>query len=58
MVRSGGFSYTSNAIKFVPDLKEVHSFEELVVKSNLSPTTREAAQFLFLSLFILSFPLL
>jgi len=44
MIRSGGLLYTSNAIKFVPDLQEIIKFEELVTKENLSPETVEAAR--------------
>lgn len=44
MIRSGGFSYISNAIKFIPDLEEIESFEEMVKKENLSQETIEAAQ--------------
>ncbi|EFA80426.1 hypothetical protein PPL_07260 [Heterostelium album PN500] len=44
LVRSGGLLYTSNAIKFVPDLKKIPSFEELVAKHQLSPETLDASK--------------
>jgi hypothetical protein len=48
MIRSGGFTYISNAIKFVPDLQDIVNFEELVTKENLSPETIEAAKYVTL----------
>jgi hypothetical protein len=45
MIRSGGFLYTSNSIKFVPDLQNIQKFEELVAKEKLSPETIEAAKY-------------
>lgn len=47
MIRNGGFNYVSNAIKFVPDLQDIVSFEELVKSANLSPDSIEAAKFVF-----------
>jgi len=44
MVRSGGLYYTSNAIKFVPDLQNVVKFEDLVSGENLSYATQNAAK--------------
>jgi len=44
MIRSGGLYYTSNAIKFIPDLQEIVSFEELSKKENLSQHTTDAAK--------------
>ena len=44
MVRSGGLYYTSNAIKFVPDLRDLAKFQELVSSEGLSPNTQEAAK--------------
>ncbi len=44
MIRSGGFHYISNAIKFVPDLQDIIAFEEFVKKENLSNETAEAAK--------------
>jgi len=46
MIRSGGLNFTSNAIKFVPDLQEIPHFNPLVIKENLSETTAEAARLL------------
>ncbi len=44
MIRSGGFQYVSNAIKFVPDLQDIPSFEELVSKEKLSDEAQQAAK--------------
>eukprot|EP00163_Fabomonas_tropica_P009505 TRINITY_DN1931_c0_g1_i1.p1 TRINITY_DN1931_c0_g1~~TRINITY_DN1931_c0_g1_i1.p1 ORF type:complete len:1034 (-),score=307.02 TRINITY_DN1931_c0_g1_i1:86-3187(-) len=44
MVRSGGVHYLSNAIKFVPDLREIIEFEELAAKESLSVETVEACK--------------
>ncbi|GAM18419.1 hypothetical protein SAMD00019534_015940 [Acytostelium subglobosum LB1] len=44
LVRSGGLLYTSNAIKFVPDLKKIPNFEELVNKHQLSGETQNASK--------------
>jgi len=44
MIRSGGVHYLCNAIKFVPDLQDIISFEELVKKENLAGETAEAAK--------------
>lgn len=44
MVRSGGLYYTSNAIKFVPDLQNVVKFEDLVSSENLSYSTQNASK--------------
>jgi len=44
MVRSGGLYYTSNAIKFVPDLQNVAKFEEMATAENLSNATQNAAK--------------
>jgi WASH complex subunit 7, C-terminal/WASH complex subunit 7 len=43
MVRSGGLSFTSNAIKFVPDLSDIVQFGELCEKEGLSAETVESA---------------
>jgi len=43
MVRSGGFQYVSNAIKFVPDLQEIEKISEMIKNENLSPETNQAA---------------
>jgi len=44
LVRSGGLHYCSNAIKFVPDLKQIPKFEDLVQKDGLSVETFESAK--------------
>eukprot|EP01133_Synstelium_polycarpum_P004078 gene4078-4750_t len=44
LVRSGGLHYTSNAIKFVPDLKKIPEFEPLVQKHALSTETLDASR--------------
>mmetsp|Transcript_32874 Transcript_32874/g.82567 ORF Transcript_32874/g.82567 Transcript_32874/m.82567 type:complete len:1186 (-) Transcript_32874:28-3585(-) len=44
MVRSGGLSFTSNAIKFVPDLSDIVQFGELCEKEGLSAETIAAAK--------------
>ncbi|CAB3987009.1 WASH complex subunit 4-like, partial [Paramuricea clavata] len=44
MVRSGGLHCVSNAIRFVPDLEDIISFDELVKDEGLSDETQEAAK--------------
>lgn len=44
MIRSGGLLYTSNTVKFVPDLQGIEKFEELSKRDNLSPETVESAK--------------
>jgi len=44
MIRSGGFNHISNAIKFVPDLQDIISFEDLVTKEKLATETVEASK--------------
>jgi len=44
MIRSGGFNYISNAIKFIPDLQEIPTFQDLVKKENLSQETIDASR--------------
>jgi WASH complex subunit 7 len=44
MVRSGGLLYLANAIKFVPDLKNITPFAPLVEKAALPKETVEAAR--------------
>jgi len=44
MIRSGGMNFTSNAIKFVPDLQRIVKFEDLVGKEKLSTETAEASK--------------
>lgn len=43
MIRSGGFKFVSNAIKFVPDLKDLLLFEQLVKQEHLSAETSKAS---------------
>jgi len=45
MIRSGGLNYISNAIKFVPDLQDIQSFQELLSTEHLSPETAEAGKY-------------
>eukprot|EP01088_Endostelium_zonatum_P014541 TRINITY_DN3239_c0_g1_i1.p1 TRINITY_DN3239_c0_g1~~TRINITY_DN3239_c0_g1_i1.p1 ORF type:complete len:1217 (-),score=305.58 TRINITY_DN3239_c0_g1_i1:81-3731(-) len=53
LIRSGGLYYTSNAIKFVPDLSDIPNFESLLSSStDSSPSsleTKEAAHHLDLA---------
>jgi len=44
MIRSGGLYYTSNAIKFVPDLQDIVSFHSLAQQETLPAHTKEAAR--------------
>eukprot|EP01104_Vermistella_antarctica_P012640 TRINITY_DN3700_c0_g2_i4.p1 TRINITY_DN3700_c0_g2~~TRINITY_DN3700_c0_g2_i4.p1 ORF type:complete len:921 (-),score=299.85 TRINITY_DN3700_c0_g2_i4:108-2870(-) len=44
MVRSGGFEYLSNAIRFVPDLRNITKFEDLCSKDGLHSETINAAR--------------
>ena len=44
MVRSGGLHYTSNAIKFIPDLQNVPNFDESVATEQLPMSTQNAAK--------------
>ena len=44
MVRSGGLNYTSNAIKFIPDLRNVPKFVEEVSSELLPLPTQNAAK--------------
>jgi len=44
MIRSGGLLYCSNAIKFVPDLRNIVDFEDLVDKEKLAAITKESAE--------------
>eukprot|EP01119_Soliformovum_irregulare_P013331 TRINITY_DN3530_c0_g1_i1.p1 TRINITY_DN3530_c0_g1~~TRINITY_DN3530_c0_g1_i1.p1 ORF type:complete len:1148 (+),score=441.88 TRINITY_DN3530_c0_g1_i1:162-3605(+) len=44
MIRSGGFQYVSNAIKFVPDLRDINSFEEMATSAKLSAETCQASK--------------
>lgn len=45
MVRSGGLSHCSRAIKFVPDLDDIPSFETLATESGLSDETVSASKY-------------
>ncbi|XP_078343242.1 WASH complex subunit 4-like [Oculina patagonica] len=44
MIRSGGLHCCSNAIRFVPDLEDIVSFEELVTEENLSEESQQASK--------------
>lgn len=49
MVKAGGLQFVSNSIRFVPDLDDIPSFEELVSQevpgdSSLALTMEEAAK--------------
>ncbi|EGG20814.1 hypothetical protein DFA_00679 [Cavenderia fasciculata] len=44
LVRSGGQQYCSNAIRFVPDLKKIPNFEELIKMHPLSAETMESSK--------------
>ncbi|XP_020600408.1 WASH complex subunit 4-like, partial [Orbicella faveolata] len=46
MIRSGGLHCCSNAIRFVPDLEDIVSFEELVTEENLSEESKQASKIL------------
>ncbi|KXJ13474.1 WASH complex subunit 7 [Exaiptasia diaphana] len=46
MIRSGGLHCCSNAIRFVPDLEDIVSFEELVKEEELSVEALQAAKIL------------
>lgn len=50
MIRSGGLLYCSNAIKFVPDLKNIVDFEDLVAKERLAAETKTSAENLDMSI--------
>lgn len=41
MVRSGGLHFCSNAIRFVPDLEDIVSFNELVKEENLGQEVQD-----------------
>jgi len=44
MIRSGGLHYVSNAVRFVPDLEDIVSFEELTSEAKLGDETTGAAK--------------
>eukprot|EP00727_Mastigamoeba_balamuthi_P006130 m51a1_g2136 hypothetical protein (1117) ;mRNA; f:1715146-1719480 len=54
MIRSGGLLYCADAIQFVPDLRNIVNFAELVSKEKLSPESVEAAKNLDLTVSNLS----
>ena len=54
MIRSGGLLACARAMKFVPDLQNIVSFEELTTKEGLSPETAAAAKTLDLAIANLS----
>ncbi|KAG1671599.1 WASH complex subunit 4 [Nymphon striatum] len=43
MIRSGGLHCCSNAIRFIPDLEDIVSFQELSKEENLSPECQQAS---------------
>ena len=45
MIRSGGLHCCSSAIKFVPDLEDIVSFEELGGDTELNDDTMTAAKY-------------
>jgi WASH complex subunit 7 len=49
LVRSGGLHCCSNAIRFVPDLDTITSFEELVGEERLSDECRVAAKYAWIT---------
>ncbi|KAI6650453.1 hypothetical protein LOD99_5890 [Oopsacas minuta] len=44
MIRSGGLHCTSNAIRFIPDLEDIFSFQELGQESNLPQETLDSCK--------------
>ncbi len=44
MIRSGAMNFTANAIKFVPDLKDIPKFAEAIAAEGLSAETIAAAK--------------
>eukprot|EP01087_Luapelamoeba_hula_P010422 TRINITY_DN2761_c0_g1_i4.p1 TRINITY_DN2761_c0_g1~~TRINITY_DN2761_c0_g1_i4.p1 ORF type:complete len:775 (-),score=117.22 TRINITY_DN2761_c0_g1_i4:17-2341(-) len=47
MIRSGGLFFTSNAVKFIPDLQDIHSFRTIITDDSDHPLpehTQEAAK--------------
>eukprot|EP00005_Dracoamoeba_jomungandri_P006864 CAMPEP_0174266912 /NCGR_PEP_ID=MMETSP0439-20130205/31901_1 /TAXON_ID=0 /ORGANISM="Stereomyxa ramosa, Strain Chinc5" /LENGTH=1083 /DNA_ID=CAMNT_0015354161 /DNA_START=59 /DNA_END=3310 /DNA_ORIENTATION=+ len=44
MIRAGGLYYTSNGIKFVPDLREIEPLLPMVEQANLPQHTKDAAK--------------
>ncbi|KAL5013534.1 hypothetical protein ScPMuIL_007804 [Solemya velum] len=44
MIRSGGLHCCSNAIRFIPDLEDIATFEDLCKEENLSKECQEASQ--------------
>jgi len=44
MIRSAGMLYTGNAIKFVPDLRSIPDFQQMVEQAGLSQQTVRAAE--------------
>ena len=44
MIRSGGLHCCSNAIRFIPDIEDIVSFEELCKEENLSSECQAAAK--------------
>ena len=44
MIRSGGLHCCSNAIRFIPDLEDIVTFEELCKEEGLSTECQKAAK--------------
>ena len=47
MIRSGGLHCCSNAIRFIPDLEDIVTFEELCKEEGLSTECQKAAKLVF-----------
>lgn len=45
MIRSGGLNMCANAIRFVPDLEDIVSFEEMLKDEAVSEETKTAAKY-------------
>ena len=50
MIRSGGLHCCSNAIRFIPDLEDIVTFEELCKEEGLSTECQKAARWVLLRL--------
>ena len=46
LIRSGAMNFVANAIKFVPDLQDIPTFEHLVADEGMSTETVSAARIL------------
>ncbi len=52
MMRAGAMNFTANAIKFVPDLKNILPFEEMIAPEGLAAETTAAAKYVTSAVFI------